>query len=508
MGRALVAAVPLLLFLVLAAAGTAQPYAAGGGFDRPEQVGQAGGPTQLAVAAGAQGVSLFWLDDRGVLRKDLAREDGERIVEARGVRSVAARLVQGDIAVAWVNRDLRTGKAAHWVSWRGEERLLLEALQPYEIELTFTPAGPALLLARREAGKTGLRLLSWEGSETLLLESDLSLVRYRAILDSDGSGYLLWLEGYSDRSAIGFASDEWNAFLAPLDATGRVGQPIALGPASYSKTASRTILRLQDGEVRAMWRGPAGEVLIAGTSGEAVTIGVGVPVGMAGDDAYWAEGASMRRRDVTAASPPVNVAWSPVTIQGGELVERNGVLHLRWYGPGHGGDYLLFAADNASPLEPGLKDRIAASMGWSPWAFWEALTGQLLGALFLGVMVAMALSPLLWLAALLLTRYRLAREPTVDGVAIAGVLLASLLALARAYSSLDRSTHSALFGSPPQILAILLLAGLLTWLLRRRSDSEQLIGILSSGWLYLFVSVAALAFLTLQAWLDYWSLSA
>jgi hypothetical protein len=499
-------ALATLLVVALGAASSAQPYGAGGGFDRPVEVARTTTGTSLALAAGDAGASIFWTDREGILRGSI---DGagppERIMAARGMRDLTATDVHDDSALAWVVRDLTTGRTRHWLRWRGQDRLILDTLQAYDLTLVEAPDGPAVLLARREGSETVLRMIGWQGGETLVRRSDLSLVRYRGRFGPDGSARVIWLEGFNDRSAVGFSSAEWTAYLVEIGPDGRVGEPRSLGPARYVGAESQTALSLSGGRTAALWPGPDGEVMFAVDDGEALALGRGSPVGLSGTVSYWADGASLRRLDPLAGGDPVNVAWSPVTVQRGELAVIGGTSYLAWYGPTRGGDFEVYAADDRAAMRPGVRDRIAAAMGWSPWGFWEAMFAQVLGSLFAGVLISMVLSPLLWAAASIAARTPLARRPTAAGLLLGAVLLAAVLAYAGARSRLDTGAHAALFGTLPELALAFLLAGVLTWWLRRNSDSELLIGMLGSGWLFLFLGTSMLAFQTFQSWLEFWS---
>jgi hypothetical protein len=484
----------------------AQPYAAGGGFDRPQSVGESTSSLRFAVAAARQRVFAFWSDEGGIWSRAL-HEPGpaERIVEGRGIRELAAAGLDGGVAVAWARRSLDTGRTRHWLRWRGEERLLLDSLQPYDLTVVDAPSGPAVLIARGEEGQSVLRLGGWDGRETVVRRSDLSLVSYHAVYDDNGRAIVIWLEGYRDRTAIGVSAEEWTAFLTTVQPDGEVGPLIELGPASYRGTSSRTVVAIANGEVHALWSGPGDRVLFSRPGEAPLTVGRGWPVGLSDRLAYWAEGSSIRSRDPLRDSEPVNVAWSPITVQWGELVEAGEVSYLTWYGPKRGGEFEVFFSRDLQPIQLTLMDRMAAAMGWSPWSFWEALFGQLMGALFAGVLMTMALSPILWLAAVGAIRAGWGRRPMVSGIVTGLLVLLAVLAVLSLRNSLPAEVQVALFGSLTQWAVALLLGAGITWLVRRRDDSEQLIGMLGSAWLLVFVGTSTLAFLTFQAWMHYWS---
>lgn len=464
----------------------------------------------MALAAHEGGARVFWSDDTGINMRDaLAQEPPTRVVEGRGIRELSATEVHGTAALAWARRDLASGRTRHRLRWQGEERLLLDALQPYDVSVAEGPLGPVALIARREGPVNVLRLIRWDGSEAVVRQSELSLVRYQAKFDEAGVAHVVWLEGFTERNAVGISpAGEWSAFVTGVSPTGETSGALELGPARYLGIESQTALALLGGEPNVLWPGPNGEVLIARPGQEPLVLGRGSPVGLSDGTAYWSSDTSIRSRPVSAAGEAINVSWSPVTILRGELAqsadEEGRDRYLAWYGPTRGGANRVFSANDLQPFQPILRDRIAARMGWSPWSFWEALMGQLLGALFAGVLISMALTPLIWLLAVIVTRNSWASRPTSSGITVGALLLLALLSLATSRSRLPEPIHGALFGTLPELLVTLLLAALATWWVRRRADSEQLIGVLSSAWLFIFLGTSTLAFLTFQAWLEYW----
>lgn len=493
----------LALLLPLPAALT-QPYAAQGGFDRPREVGGSTSSMRFAVAGSDDGPVAFWSDNNGILSSNLSTGSApERIVEGRGIRELAATEVNGEAALAWARRDLGTGRARHWLRWQDEQVLLLDTLQPYEMSLAAAPSGPAVLMARGEGGDTILRLHAWGSGDTVIRTSTVSLVRYRAVFDEAGRAYVFWLEGFRDHNAVGFASDEWTAYLATVDPHGTVSAPVELGPASYQGGAgSQTVLALSEGEPRVLWPGPGGQVLFAGPDREPIEVGEGSAVGLADGLAYWADGSSVRSRRPTSSSEPINVVWSPISIQRGKLVESGGDNYLAWYGPMRSGKFGVFASDDGTPFQPTLLDRIAAAMGWSPWGIWQAFIGQVLGSLLAASLICMALTPIVWVGAMIAVRANSSASSSLGGISVGLVIL--LVPIALTWNQVPRSVHRAIFGTVPELVACLLLAGAATWLLRWRSDSEPLIGTMGSAWLFLFLGMSSLGFLTFQSWLEIW----
>lgn len=513
------------VLLVCVCSAASQPYVADGGFGRPWEVARLPGSTLVALAFDGDTPFIYWTDRRGVWqRRAEAAAPAELVVEGRGIRQVSAASVHGELALLWVRRDLATGRTRHWLRWRGEDRLLLDALQAYEMSLTAAPSGPAVLVARREGAETVLRLLTWGGGDTVVHRSDQSLVRYRASFDRSGHASVVWLEGFTDRNSLGFSAADWTAYLAEVDEEGDAYRLVELGAARYLGVESQTAVARADDVTRVLWPGPDGEVLFASSSAgtgadttrtgalavDAVEIGNGSPLAVVDSSAYWTEGASVRRREVAAsaagtASEVTNVAWSPATILRAELKKSGNVQQLAWTGPTRGGEFRVFASDDSAPFEPGVRDRAAAAMGWNPWGFWEGAIAQVMGSLLAGMLVSMALSPLLWLVAALLVHSRLGNRPTSTGIILGATILVGLLIAAEFLTRSTPIAQEPLFGTSTQAIPALVLAAAVTWWWRRRSDTERLIGILGSSFLFAFVAVSTLAFLTFQTWLDAWS---
>lgn len=493
------AAAVLLALVLISASALAQPFAAGGGFDRPWKVAESSSSMRFAFAAGEQGPVVFWSDGQGILSRNVSsRADAVRIVEARGIRELTAGQVAGSTALAWAERDLATGRTGHWLRWRGEDRLLLEALQNYEMSILPSPGGPSVLLARYEESDTVLRLFRWDRSTAPLYHTDLSLVRYSGAVDDGGTAHLVWLEGYRDRTAVGVPADEWAAYHAKLDPDGELPAPIELGPAAFHGASSQTAIEARDGQASALWPGPHSSVLFSGTGSGLTALGQGSVVGLSKGMAFWAEDTAIRARQPGGEDGRLNIAWSPVTIERGELTSAGGATFLAWYGPTRGGGNAIYASDDRRPLRPSLRDRVAAVMGWSPWTFWEALLGQLLGSMLAALLTSMALFPLVWLGGVVLTRFPLVGRASMAGIALGSVTL--LLPIIAMRATLPAGALGALFGSGLQLLGSTVLSGALTWLAWRRADGEPLMAVLGSAWMFLFLTSSILIFLTFEAW--------
>jgi len=517
----------LLIGLLLATVATAQPYVAGAGFDRPREVGWSSVTTRFAFTATGQGPYVFYTDNSGLYGVDVSEPapleelPAQEIYSGRGVRQVAATDVGGEPAVAYAYAQAGNFGVPHVIHWAGEERRLFEAHQAYQLEVIDWNGEPGLLYSRLEEGRHVLKLVTWQGEESIIHESDDWLVGYDATPGSDGTLHIAWLEGYVEQGAIGGPQSEWSAHLGVLSPEGVIAEITELGPARNVGIESRMNVQLVDGVAVAMWPGENGGVLV-GTAGSApVRVGIGSPMGRAAAHAYWFDGPYVFR----AALPPEaltpgsggeslldisaetveNVAWSPFTVETGEAAAEGDHTFLAWYGPTRGLDYLVFATDNRNEFQPGLLDRVAATLSWNPWNFWEAFVGQLFGSLFAGIAVAVLFSPLLWVLSAFFVRIGQRYQASTEGVALgAGLLLLGAAGFALVPIVSD-GWLAQLLGTPLQFLACFVLALLVSWLLLRRTDSEPVQGMLAGGGLFIFLSTSAIVFLTFTAWGEFWA---
>ena len=526
-GRAARPAVLLVLLVLLLLPGAlAQPYVAGAGFDKPREVGWSSITTRFAFTATASGPFVHYTDNSGLHAVDVSEPaavdelPAREIYSGRGVRQVASADVAGEPAVAYAYSRAGTFGIPHVVSWRGEERQLFEAHQAYELELLDLGGEPGLLYSRLEGGRHVLKLVTWDLEETIIYESEDWLAGYSAARAADGTLHLAWLEGYVEQGAIGGPQSEWSAYLGVLSPDGVVTGATELGTARNVGIESRTSITLVDGTPVVMWPGENGEVLAGSAGSPPVRIGVGSPLGLASLHAYWFDGHYVYRAalppEVTGQQPAgeedsdeaaiavENVAWSPFTIETGEVATEGDHTFLAWYGPTRGLDYLVFATDNREAFQPGAMDRIAAALNWNPWNFWEAFVGQLFGSLFAGIGIAVLFAPLLWILASVFVGFGRRYQASTVGVVLGAVLLL-LGAAGFAMVPIVRSGWlTPLLGTPLQLIACVLIAALLSWLLLRRSDAEPVQGMLAGGGMFIFLCASAIVFLTFTAWGEFW----
>lgn len=509
---------PLLALLALALAwplAAAQPrQVASHGFGRPALVAESGAIPHLAIAAEDETTYVYWTDASGVWRRAFAPAGAggpERVVEQRGVRGVYATTVDGDPAIGLVLYDMGTGRVRHVLRWRGEERLLLEDLQPHPLALAPAPDGPAALVAHRERGVSTLHLHRWGGETTAVRESSLSLDRYSLAVTEDGSALATWLEGFTDRTAIGGALSEWTAYTATVPPGGPPGEADALGKAVNRGIRDLTATGIDGGSPWWVWPSEE-EALAIRSRGTTVALGPGYPLGVFGGAVFWAEGTDLFRRPLQGGGPTSQgdgaseteaVLWSPVAVERAAGATVGGNTYLAWYGTQTGGGFVLYAADDTAPLEVGWRDRLAGVLGVSPWTLWEDLIAQLIGGLFAGFAMAVLFTPLLWVGSLVLSRTAaLQRRAVLSGAGLAAALLLALESFAAARLALPAAERHALFGSPALIAIALVTGALVVWLTRRRLDNESQIGVLASGWLFAFASAAVLGVFTFRAWVD------
>ena len=486
----------------------AQPYAAAGGFARPQLLGKARTTPDVAVAADGEEVYAYWDDGEGVVRRSLSEPGSplERIHAGRGIRTVRAVTVAGKAAVAWVQRNIDNGQTHHVLRWQGEDRTVLEALQPYPIVLAAAADGPAVLYSRGQDGDSVLFLYRWDGSLTEIHRSSQTISKFSLIFDQAGNAHVGWLEGFRDRGAVGLGFSKWLSYYARVDADGRVSPARELGPASNIGVQSTTTIALSDSGPLIMWVDDRGIVTIASPDLPPRRLEPGVPLGILAGDAYWIRGTSIRRLQLAdAGATAENVIWSPNTPELADAAIHNGVIFLGWYGAASGGGFALYGSSTTAPITLNWKDRLASRMGWNPWNFWAALAGQLLASLFAGIMITMVLTPLFWLASMLISQLGYLRRATEVGIAVSALSLLALLGLIAWRNTLPATANQALFGSPLEIVLALLAGGVLTWLLLRRTDSETQMGILASACLNTAISLSFLSFTHFQAWTQAWS---
>lgn len=493
----------------------AQPFAAAGGFGAPYEVA-AGVLPVAAVAAGEGTTYLVWADSQGVWSRATGG-DAELIAASNSVRGARATVSQGELAVAWTERDRRTGRTLHHLTYRGEDHLLFA--DAVETPLIVGPGrdGPWVAAPVREKGAAHLSVFAWEGDgpgePRVLYSTGLSVRGLFAVDDPDplavGAGWIAWLEGFTEMTALG-SNSEWHAYV--MRAGG--AEPVDLGLADVIDERQTVALGLVDGEdgsVRALWRaqeadlraslisaGPGGDLEVTRT---VATGEVGRPVAWVGDDAYWLDGPYIRRAAPLLDDAGVtSVAWSPEVVADVAFArdDATGVVNLAWYGRRQGGQVAVFASDDSVPFEPTLSDRVAAAMGWSPWNFAQEAAGQALTAAIVGIMGTIALAPLLFLLSVLLARFRPVRvRPLVVGAWV-GVLVPPLIVLLvnLRVPALGLLEPGPLIG----LLVTLAFGALVGYLMTRGADREAQLNVLASSAATVLVGLTVWSFAYYRTW--------
>jgi hypothetical protein len=528
-----------LAALLVPAIAAAQPYAAGGGFDRPREAFALTRPALAAVVdagrprlaiADAGGLRLIDLVPGGGLDEGAASWLAEGAV-VRGVAAASGWGADGAAAYAWYERDPVSGRYRYWWHWGEERRPLLEAAQELDLALFVGPSGPAAYLAVPSADGARLERHPWEarGSAEVVVRSEQGLAAPTVARDADGEPHLAFLEGATVDTALG-RSAQWRAvYVAPDGGERHVdgARPPPTQLVLDVRESGVLLWRRADGRLMASGlRGTASDAANghAGTrdadggpgprdrlgsdaiAAPAAVLGVGRAIGVVGERAFWASGASIVASRLPAPGgpvpPPVNVAWSPYAIEQAALVAHEDVTFLSWAGSLPGGGTRALTSDDATAFRPGWRDHLAARFGWTPWALGEQAVGQLAGALLVGVLGTMALLPPLWLLGLLLARRVPERWARRAGAVVAVGVVALLGVVA--------ATRAASLGHDPAALlgdwwgfALALAAG--AWLpptLLRRADLEPQPALLVGAALGSFVSLSVAAFLAFEPWLE------
>lgn len=535
-----------LCVIVLSASAQAQPYAAAGGFMRPLHVAGPGIVGAIATASDGGVMQVVWADTTGVWRRPLFDVEAApvQLAPAGSIRGLSATTAGGDMAVAWLERDLRTGRTRHSLTWRSRTVLLFETNLEIPMLIGEAAGTPWVLVAPRADGRATLTLyrLTAHGDleEPISLHSTaLNVTGIRAAgTDAElrGPALIAWLEGRTETSGFG-ADSEWFAYVmraASPGATVPGARPTQLGLADVVDVRQAVAVgNGADGTVSALWLTVDGALelttLAQGQDALAVVdrqaVGeAGRPVAFAGADTYWISDAFIRRGTIDARGrlgDVTSVVWSPVPIVEADLFATQGssgawqvpgspavstvgadsVTTLAWYGREQGGTVTAYASDDSRPFEPGLGDEIARLMRWSPWTAGQEAIGQALTAVLAGIVVTLGLAPLLFVLALLAARARVGvSRPAVFG-AMLGIAtpLVVLVVVALRFLAADLSAAVSA-GSAVRALPWLLLGALAGYLVARRSDNEaQLVTFIAASSAAL-VATTTLAFVTYHDW--------
>jgi hypothetical protein len=533
-GRALAGWAVVMCIATGASAAFAQPYAADGGFMRPRLVAGPGVVATIATAS-HQGVQqLVWADTDGVWRRPLfdAEAAPTRLAPAGSIRGVSATTAGGDIAVAWLQRDLRTGRTSHSVTWRSSTMVLFESTLEVPMLVGEAEGTPWVLVAPRADGRATIELyrVSPAGGleEPVVLHSTtLNVTGVRASGSdpiSRGPAHIAWLEGRTSSSAFG-SDSEWHAYVmstadgaAPLELgladVIDVRQAVAIGPAV-------------DGQLGALWLTVDGalELTTMQAAGDSLAVAgrrglseAGRPVAFAGNKVYWIADAFIRRATVDGSGQPVDatsVAWSPVPVEDaavygptvtGEAAATGGgsspepVTTLAWYGRAQGGLVSAYASDDSEAFVPGFGDEVARVMRWSPWTVVQEAVGQALTSVLAGIIVTLGLAPLLFVLALVAAKARVAARPALLG-ALLGIALpvALFVVVALRYPSPQLAaalTLDGVLGALPWLIV----GGVAGYLVARRSDNDGQLVTFVAACSAALVAITTLAFVNYHDW--------
>jgi len=508
-------AVPLHALLVVVLAGGlawGQPYAADGGFGRP----RAPLPLlerPLAVLALDHGrASLVSWEEGTVVVRDLAgARDVRRLGDASGVRDLTvASAVDAPLQALWVWRDLTTGRYLYRSTLADEpfesgQLLPLVAVQQAEETWLFSHRG-------RDAGAEIVRLAP-DGEAIPLYRTDLQITGLSAAA-AEGVVHLTWVEGFTETTAFGSASD-WRAQAAWWSPDGRWAGPIPLGNADgqVGRTATAAeagagalVQRTWTGDdgVARRWQIAASDELVGPAVGVAALV-AGRPIGTTlaagvGTD-FIARGHTVWRV-ADPASAAVAVAWSPVVIrEGWAVLDAEGIHHLAWIGSAAGGQDVLYASDDSRPMDRGPLDEIAAAFGWRPWSVVEEAAGQLGASLLVAILVSASTLPLLWALAVVLARGASAGAARWRG-ALAGAALPGVGVVAASILGAPASVLWPLVGGAATLVGASAMAALLAAWLWRKRDLEALPAFVGTGATALACATVGIAFVGFQAWVD------
>ena len=488
---------------------------------RPELVAGPGVVGTIATASHQGVMQVVWADTDGVWRRPLFETTAlpERLVPAGSIRGVSAATAGDDIAVAWLERDLRTGRTRHSLLWRSQSTLLFDI--NLEVPLLTGAAGgtPWVVAAPRADGLANIVLYRLaapgELEEPVTLHGTrLNVTGVRAAgtdAAQRGPALVAWLEG---RTETGFGGEsEWFAYIT---STQQDAEPVQLGMADVVDIRQAVAIGTgADGLVYAMWSTVAGELEVTTLRQVAGALAVvarqplgeaGRPVGFAGNDVYWITDASLRRGTIDETgqvTDVTNVAWSPVPIAGADMAQdaSGTITTLAWYGRSQGGAVSAYASDDSAALVPGPRDEIARTMRWSPWTVGQEAVGQALTAVLAGIIVALGLAPLLFVLSLLAARARVVMSrPALVGALLgitAPVLVLVFIAVRNPAPELSATLSAeAVLGALPWLL----IGAAAGYLVARHKDNERQIVMFIAACSAALVATTSLAFVNYHQW--------
>lgn len=501
----------LLAIVLASASGTvgAQPavapddatFIASHGFGRPVRLAtiDAGADAQVAIAEGPDGPTAVWEDGEGLVRQHLGDGRVERLASTRGVRGLWAGEAGGAPVVAWLERDLSDGRMRLVWRWRGETRELTRGGQAPRVRIVAGSSTPALVAAVPTAEGWRLSLYAWDGTVRHGPVRGLTVAGLDAVRHHDAV-VVGWLEGSSD-VVLGRLDGAWSALIArwPDDAS-RPEPEATLGAARRVGTGDVVRLAATEGGLAAAWPAPDGRLLARDPDGAVRVLGTGSLLGRPGGAWTWTEGDEVRR--TTPDGSVVTVLRLPAAPERAAAGYAAGVTGIVWSSGRYAGGLEVWGVTDRSAYEPSWVDRVVVAMDWDPWRPWSAAAGHLALSLLTAGLLAIACTPLWWLGAALLSRYRATSQRTVllDGATLGiGTVLGGVAAIA-AGSTLNPAEVRALTGGAGWIVAGVVCGVGVTWLALRGRDVEPTFGRTLAAWTSGGTMLLVLAFGTLVAW--------
>ena len=490
-----------LLWTLLFGGASAQPFAADGGFGRPERLLTTESRPLVALALDQGRATVAYPTGSALALYDLVDGTQRTTPAAIGIREVrAAGSNLAALQTLWTIRDPVSGNYLH----HHHAEVLYETPNLAPLLWLISDRGTTTLLGLRvRAGVNEIVRLDRD-QITVLHRSQIQLRGLSGVWQGDDL-HLTWLEGFEELSAFGLQS-EWTAYAASTATGADVLTPVALGQAAGA--VERTITAADAEQVVRAFvssNGRVVRVLGAGsnlTAFESEATIAGRPIGASIEGAQV--GLFIARGDTIfrwrSESDLVSVAWSPMAVlDGWSVQDAAGVTHLVWVGTDVGGDGLVYRSDDRTPMARTPSDRLAAYFGWRPWSYPQEAAGQVLTALLVAVLVATSGLPLLLPIGLLVTRGGGARAQLWGAVVGAGLpvvgLFGALLAGVSAPSLLP------LFGGPNGLFGGTLAGSLLAYWLWQRRDIESLPAFILTAATALACVAGITFFLGFRAWL-------
>ena len=477
------------------------PPIAAGGFDRPERIvaldGMYGVEVAVAPVAG-RGPLFYWQDQDGLMVRPARDGTPERSVASLAVRGVWAGAAGGDPIVVWRQRDLSSGSSTIVVRWRDETRDILTTRQPVEVAVVAGSATPQVAMAAPDVDGWRLTLWSWPGASRSS-EARPDTVTGIDAVRRDGSVVLAWLEGREER-IFGRVEATWRAYRTVWpDGAAAPDAPSDLGAAARRDAgAAARIGGPEDTDVAFM--AEDGTLVVASVDGTRRALGRGEPIGWLGGRWIWRTENRIRRE--TPDEGAETILRLPSEPQRLAAAEADGVIGMVWSTGRYLGGLEIWGVDDARAYRSGPLERLAVAMGWDPWRIATAAGGHTLLALLVALIGSMALGPVWWLGAALLSRRRAAsvRAMVLEGAALGiGSIVALAVPIALRVARLG-GPGAALLVDPVWLTAGAA-AGLLgAFLMLGRRDLEATFGRALAAFVAGSILLAVVAFGTLSAW--------